>query len=106
MTNETYTIEAYGTGGLKVRPEAQDALCMRSGLKFYVKQVTTGPDAPHLYNPWSTFAVENAHNKLSVRKGKQFLAWKQVNQDVYLSYLKFLRTQSEVCYRQAERGLD
>lgn len=72
---------------------------------YFCKYNTHGVEAGHLVNPWSMYADEipNFTNAINPRTGKQLHEYREVNETVFILYVRYLQSQSSVHYRQAER---
>jgi hypothetical protein len=78
----------------------------QKGCKYFCKFNTTGVEAGHLVNPWSMYADEAVTpiNKMNNKTGKFEQEYKEVSKEVFDLYVRYMSSQSDVHYRQAERG--
>ena len=72
---------------------------------YFCKINTSGIEGGHLVNPWSMYADESVTVKNTVNKltGKQHQEYKEVSQETFTLYVRYLSSRSDVHYRQAER---
>ena len=97
----------YGIAG-ELKEDNANALAKEvtgKSTRYYCKFNTSGVEAGHLFNPWSMYsdpAVKqiNTINKLT---GKFAQEYKEISKEVFDMYLRYLDSQSDVYYRQAER---
>jgi hypothetical protein len=74
--------------------------------RYFCKFNTTGIEAGHLVNPWSMYAnpgvtFDDITNK---RTGKLIYEYKEVTASIFELYTRYLKSRSDVHYRQAERA--
>lgn len=75
--------------------------------EYWIKHATSGPDSPHLLNPWGMHFVAGVDDVATTRHlGRPKYDFKKVNESVFKMYVDFLKTGKELYYRHAERELD
>ncbi len=105
--NELYTV-----GGLAKADCAENLIYAKKvvtgrGTEYWVRHATTGPDAPHLLNPWGMHFSQGIDDKrVATILGKKRYEFKKVNEEVFKAYVIFLETRNERYYRYAERAQD
>jgi hypothetical protein len=98
-----------GVGGRIFTTDTDQALAKSvesaKGTHYFCKFNTCGVEAGHLVNPWSMYsdAHINFVNKTNAHTGKLLQEYQEVQPEVFELYVRYLSSQSDVHYRQAER---
>lgn len=75
--------------------------------EYYIRAATTGPDVPHLLNPWGMhFQVGVDDQRFEAFLNKRRYEYRKVNVEVFDIYISFLKSRNDLYYRAAERMLD
>lgn len=102
----------YGVGGLlKDKHEEWETYARKRWNGRYwvyeVRHAISGPDTPHLLNPWGVnFRIGFDDKAQDLTRGKRKYEFRQVPEAAFQLYVTYLETRNELFYRNAERCLD
>jgi len=71
--------------------------------KFYVQKYTTGVNSGHMRNDNGLYSVPKLGNHSNPQRGNKFFELREVKEEAFNHYLKFLQTGDILYYRYAER---
>lgn len=106
----TVSSEFYGMQGKQHTQDTDEVFAKKvwNGryFHFYVRHATSGPEAPHLMNPYGVHYVEGDHKHMHNHTGKRKYEYRKVSETAFNLYKLFLETGKQMYYRQADRALD
>lgn len=74
---------------------------------YYIRRAVSGPDVPHLLNPWGMYFENGVNNRrFESHLGKRQYEYRKVPENVFNLYLDFLASRNQRFLREAERSLD
>jgi hypothetical protein len=101
-------VNYFGLNGAALQKDCDASLAKKvegKRTQYFCKFNTVGPEAGHLVNPWSMYMDEAVvfKNTTNARTGKFIQEYREVTEEVFNLYVRYLSSRSDVHYRQAER---
>jgi hypothetical protein len=102
----------YGVGGLLKEPYQEHRIYAKEDNQtrqptYWIRAAVTGPDVPHLLNPWGMNFTPDVDDKIfDSQLGKRKYEFRKVTKEAFDMYITFLQKGRELYLRQAERSLD
>lgn len=98
----------FGLNGTTWKEDCDASLAKKTSGKrtqYFCKFNTSGPEAGHLVNPWSMYMDEAVvfKNTVNAHTGKLLQEYREVTEEVFNLYVRYLSSRSDIHYRQAER---
>lgn len=98
----------YGIGGHLPGTVDENEIFAKSSFKgkkdiYLIRHATSGVCCPHFLNPWGVHWKKGDEHKLDSHTGKRVYEFKEVGKEIFDMYVRFLETQKELYYLQAER---
>ncbi len=72
--------------------------------RYFVKRATVGFNAGNFYAPYGATAKPNDLARYDTQSGRRYYEYKAVGENVFSSYLEYLRSRNPAHLRQAERS--
>jgi hypothetical protein len=91
----------------EITSDAEKAACKwvvkSTSTNWFAKFATEGPDRGHLLNPFSIYYREGDDTRIEARRGSMRYEYKNVSEQAFNLYLKFLQTKIGAYRIDAER---
>lgn len=102
------TLVSYDKNGIETSDHNAGFACMAISdniTRYMVKFGNSGQDKGHLLNPYSVYYKAGDETRLDKRRGVRYFEYKNVSENVFVLYLRFLRTQTQSYRLAAEKEI-